>query len=91
MQSRLIESGLSPQSAAFLSNHVELKVATDMIMQGKTESELVINNQPCQATGPTRPGCDETLERYLPEGTKLTVHGTTQQGEPFSRIYRGKR
>ena len=86
----LIDAGFYPDSADFLSSHVEMKAATDMIMQGKSESELVINNRPCQAAGPMLPGCDEALERYLPEGYTLTVHGTTQEGEPFTRVYRGK-
>lgn len=35
-------------------------------------------------------GCHQTLERYLPSGYTLTVHGTTQQGRPFSWTYRGQ-
>jgi hypothetical protein len=35
-------------------------------------------------------GCHQVLERYLPSGYILTVHGTTQQGRPFSWTYRGQ-
>ncbi|SFO81695.1 SCP1.201-like deaminase [Amycolatopsis arida] len=87
---RLMEKGVQEAAATFLSTHVELKVATDMIMRGKTDSELVINHQPCRARSPLRPGCDDVLEQYLPPGYTLTVHGTTDEGEPFTRTYRGK-
>jgi hypothetical protein len=46
-----------------------------MILQGKTDGELVINHRPCQPTRWLPVGWDEALERYLPQGYSLTVHG----------------
>ncbi|WP_033293137.1 DddA-like double-stranded DNA deaminase toxin [Amycolatopsis jejuensis] len=87
---RLLRAGIHPAAATFLSRHVEIKAATDLIMQGKTQSELVINNVPCTEISPTRPGCAEALPKYLPRGTSLTVHGTDRQGRPFSHTYEGE-
>lgn len=82
---------MPPQLAALLSSHVEMKVAASMLQRGKQHSELVINHAPCGSQPHQQySGCDQELERFLPEGRSLTVHGTTQQGKWFSHTYHGK-
>lgn len=73
-----------------LASHVELKAAARMIQRGQQHSELVINHVPCGSQPHQRPGCHQAVERFLPEGHSLTVHGTTQQGKPYSHTYRGQ-
>jgi hypothetical protein len=73
-----------------VKSHVEMKVATMMIHEQRQHSELVINHAPCGSQPGKPPGCDQVLEPYLPKGYTLTVHGTTQQGEPFSKTYKGR-
>ncbi|MGH3519338.1 MAG: DddA-like double-stranded DNA deaminase toxin [Haloechinothrix sp.] len=84
------EARLPAAAAKFLSSHVEMKVAARMIDQRVQHSELVINNVPCRSKGALRPGCHETLSRYLSKGYTLTAHGTTQGGTPFSHTYEGQ-
>lgn len=73
-----------------LENHVEMKVAQMMINTGNPTGEVVINHVPCGVRPQQAIGCHQMLERYLPSGYTLTVHGTTQQGLPFSWSYRGQ-
>jgi hypothetical protein len=73
-----------------LENHVEMKVAQMMIHTGSRTGEVVINHVPCGSLPRQAIGCHQVLERYLPSGHTLTVHGTTQQGRPFSWTYRGQ-
>jgi hypothetical protein len=55
-----------------LGSHVEVKFAMFMRRRGLTDETIVINNnQPCE--GPY--SCDENLEKFLPDGAKLTVYG----------------
>ncbi|MFD9891382.1 DddA-like double-stranded DNA deaminase toxin [Amycolatopsis sp. NPDC059027] len=82
---RLRERGLPD----YLRFHVEIKLAALMIDTRATEAEVVINHAPCGSEPGTGGGCHETLEEFLPEGYKLTVHGSTANGEPFSHTYRG--
>lgn len=86
-----VERGIPPQAARFLSAHVELKAAEQMIREGRQSSELVINNVPCDLQPGKGIGCEQAIERYLPAGSSLTVHGTTEDGNPFTRTYKGKR
>ncbi|WP_184724352.1 DddA-like double-stranded DNA deaminase toxin [Saccharopolyspora phatthalungensis] len=44
----------------------------------------------CPRLEPQPSGCDQVVERFLPNGYTLTVHGTTQDGKPFSKTYKGK-
>ena len=73
-----------------LENHVEMKVAQMMINTGSQTGEVVINHVPCGVRPRQAIGCHQVLERYLPSGYTLTVHGTTQQGRPFSWTYKGQ-
>ncbi|MGW5789130.1 DddA-like double-stranded DNA deaminase toxin [Saccharopolyspora sp. NPDC003752] len=86
---RAREVGISRHFARFVSSHVEMKVAAMMTQTGKQHSELVINHVPCGSQPTQPPGCDQVIERFLPKGFTLTVHGTTQAGRPFSKTYRG--
>ncbi|QIZ37198.1 hypothetical protein FDZ84_24445 [Saccharopolyspora sp. ASAGF58] len=83
--------GLPGRIAERLSTHVESKVAAYMIQRGRQSSELVINHVPCGGSQPGQwSGCHQAVEQFLPKGHTLTVHGTTQQGKPFSHAYHGK-
>ncbi|GAA2676491.1 hypothetical protein GCM10010428_39070 [Actinosynnema pretiosum subsp. pretiosum] len=71
--------------------HVEMKVAMMMVGTGRRSVALVINNAPCGSQpGQVALGCHQALERFLPEGSELVVHGSTSAGEPCSWAYRGK-
>ncbi|TDD34650.1 DddA-like double-stranded DNA deaminase toxin [Saccharopolyspora elongata] len=87
---RAREVGLPPHLARFVSSHVEMKVAAMMTQTGKQHCELVINHVPCGSQPAQPPGCDQAIERFLPKGYTLTVHGTTQASRPFSKTYRGQ-
>ncbi|RBM15243.1 hypothetical protein DI005_28385 [Prauserella sp. PE36] len=89
IRQRLTELGFPIQTVRRLGNHVELKAAAKMLLEGRKHSEVTINNEPCRARGRMLLGCQEVLPRYLPEGHTLTVHGTTQRGEPFTETYEG--
>lgn len=82
--------GLPERIMERLSSHVELKAAARMIQRGQQHSELVINHVPCGSQPHQRPGCHQAVERFLPKGHSLTVHGTTQQGTPYSHTYKGQ-
>ncbi|MBQ0926739.1 DddA-like double-stranded DNA deaminase toxin [Saccharopolyspora endophytica] len=90
VQRNAVARGIAPRTARFLSSHVELKAAEKMIREGRQHSELVINNIPCELQPGKGIGCEQAIERYLPPGSSLTVHGTTQDGNPFTRTYKGK-
>ncbi|PXY16670.1 hypothetical protein BAY59_38255 [Prauserella coralliicola] len=89
IRQRLTELGFPNQTARRLGNHVELKVAAKMLLEGSTHSEVTINNEPCRARSRMLLGGQEVLPRYLPEGHTLTVHGTSQRCEPFTETYEG--
>ncbi|MEU3624843.1 hypothetical protein BS329_18025 [Amycolatopsis coloradensis] len=76
----LKESGCTMRPVTAAAD-VELKLAAEMRDSGITEASVVINNVPC--TGKT--SCDGLLGIVLPEGSKLTVHGTNG----FKKIYEG--
>ncbi|SDU67371.1 DddA-like double-stranded DNA deaminase toxin [Amycolatopsis keratiniphila] len=76
----LKESGCSMRPVTAAAD-VELKLAAEMRDSGITEASVVINNVPC--TGKT--SCDGLLGIVLPEGSKLTVHGT----DGFKKTYEG--
>jgi hypothetical protein len=90
IEQRMAELGLSQYLARLLRSHVELKVATMMLMARRPTCVLLINHAPCGSEAGDPPGCDQTVERYLPVGYTLTVHGTTMDGSPFSRTYEGQ-
>lgn len=91
VEERMQRLGVKADTAKFFSRHVEMKVAAMMIQRGQQQSEVVINHVPCGSQPHHRsPGCHQALERFLPKGHTLTVHGTTQQGKPYSHTYRGK-
>lgn len=88
---RMVELRIgSIQLVRVLRSHVEMKVATMMIAEGRKNCELTINHAPCPLGTPMQAGCDSVLERYLPKGYTLTVHGTTQEGGPYSKTYWGR-
>ena len=70
-------------------SHVEMKVATMMILESRSRTQLVINHVPCGSQPGQLTGCHQLLGPYLPLGYALTVLGTTQRGEPFAKTYRG--
>jgi hypothetical protein len=81
---------VSRRTANFVSSHVEMKVATMMITEGRRTCHVVINHSACGSQPSQLPGCHQVLGPYLPKGYTLVVCGTTQQGEPFSRTYEGQ-
>ncbi|SDD25221.1 DddA-like double-stranded DNA deaminase toxin [Actinokineospora iranica] len=89
----LLRNGHEIENSRFLASHVEIKVATMMIHTGRRHVEISINHAPCadkkRRYGLPYPGCDTTLPRYLPAGATLTVHGTTEDGKPYTRTYTG--
>ncbi|MFE2752120.1 DddA-like double-stranded DNA deaminase toxin [Actinosynnema sp. NPDC059335] len=80
---RLRDMGMPRKSAK--TGDVEIKLATRMSREGIRHATVVINNEPC--VGPF--GCDTLVPILLPEGSTLTVYGTTEQGEPISKRYTG--
>lgn len=90
IEQRLRNSGEHIDVARRLKSHVELKIAAMMLARGRTHSEAAINHVPCGSQlGANYRGCHDTLSSFLPEGATLTVHGTTQDGKPYSHTYRG--
>jgi hypothetical protein len=67
-----------------IKSHVEAHAAAVMRMKGIKEAELWINRIPCARDKPPQ-GCHLMLERMLPEGSTLTVHGP----DGFKWVYRG--
>jgi nucleic acid/nucleotide deaminase of polymorphic system toxin len=70
-----------------IASHVETKLAVHMATTGLTNVTVTINNTPCP--GPL--GCDTLLPAVLPEGSKLTVYGTNEDGTPTVNTYTGRR
>ena len=64
---------------------VEVKLAVHMRNEGITNATVVVNNEVCK--GPF--GCDTLLPKILPEGSRLTVYGTTPDGQPTGATYLG--
>jgi SCP1.201-like deaminase len=56
-----------------IKSHVEAHAAATMRLEGIQDATLYINRIPCTDERP--PGCHFMLERMLPEGATLTVHG----------------
>jgi hypothetical protein len=69
-----------------IGSHVETKIAVHMRQEGIRDVTVVTNHQPCE--GPL--GCDTLLPRVLPEGSTLTVYGTTQDGRHTKHTYIGR-
>lgn len=63
-----------------------------MIDTQQHHATVAINYTPCGVeTRPRDPNaCDKALGEYLPAGYTLTVYGTTQDNQPFSREYQGR-
>jgi hypothetical protein len=80
---RLRDMGMPRKSAK--TADVEIKFATRMVRDGIRHATVLINNEPC--VGPF--GCDTLVPILLPEGSTLTVYGTTEQGEPINKRYTG--
>lgn len=66
---------------------VEVKLAVHMQNQGITSATVAVNNEVCK--GPY--GCDTLLPKILPQGSALTVYGTTPDGKPTGATYLGQR
>lgn len=66
---------------------VELKLAAHMVRNDIREASVTINNVPC--IGPA--SCDTLVPVMLPEGSRLTVHGTKPDGTPTTTTYEGGR
>ncbi|WBQ03228.1 DddA-like double-stranded DNA deaminase toxin [Kribbella sp. CA-293567] len=58
---------------------VELKFAMRMRREGIRHAEIIINNRPCEG----QLGCDELLDRFLPDDATLIIHGPNN----FKRMY----
>ncbi|MBP2338727.1 hypothetical protein JOF41_004905 [Saccharothrix coeruleofusca] len=80
---RLRDMGMPRKSAR--TGDVEIKLAARMVRDGVRHATVLINNEPC--AGPF--GCDTLVPILLPEGATITVHGTTEQGEPIRKRYAG--
>ncbi|GAA1232671.1 SCP1.201-like deaminase [Prauserella halophila] len=89
VQRRLATLGLPAPTVQRLGHHVEMKAAEQLVMSGRQHSEVVINNEPCRARNRVMLGCREVLPRYLPAEHTVTVHGTTETGQPFTQTYEG--
>lgn len=73
-----------------LGNHVEMKLADLMVQRGTRTGEVVVNNAPCGWEPGALPGCHQFLDRFLPAGSSMTVHGTDADGQHVSQTYYGK-
>ncbi|MFD9894098.1 DddA-like double-stranded DNA deaminase toxin [Amycolatopsis sp. NPDC059027] len=65
---------------------VEVKLAVHMRNQGITNATVVVNNEVC--IGPF--GCDTLLPKILPQGSALTVYGTSPDGQATGTTYLGQ-
>jgi hypothetical protein len=63
------------------TDHAEGHAATKMRQLGLREAALYVNQEPCGG----RMGCDRTLPKMLPAGSRLTVYGP----DGFTRVYQG--
>jgi hypothetical protein len=80
---RLLDAGIPQMPTA--TADVEMKIAAHMARTGIRHAVVVINNSPCKG----RLSCDTLVPILLPEGSTLTVHGTTKQGTPMRKTYTG--
>lgn len=79
----LLEMGIpgTPVTAA----DVEIKIAVHMARNGIRHATVVLNNTPCKG----RFGCDTLVPVVLPEGSSLTIHGVTPDGQTMKKTYTG--
>lgn len=68
---QLQAAGMSPARPPATIDHVEAKVAAEMVNGNIQHVDVVLNNRPC----PGVLGCDALLPVLLPEGSSMTVHG----------------
>lgn len=86
---RAWSAGVAPHPWVFDgASHVEIKVASRMYdtwrQTGQPQHEtIVINNRPCHRD---QLDCEFVLDRFLPPGSTLTVHGP----DGFERRYQGR-
>ncbi|MFC3454469.1 DddA-like double-stranded DNA deaminase toxin [Amycolatopsis speibonae] len=66
---------------------VEVKLAVHMQNEGITSATVAVNNEVCK--GPF--GCETLVPKILPQGSALTVYGTTPDGTPVGTTYLGQR
>ncbi|GAB3739689.1 SCP1.201-like deaminase [Amycolatopsis oliviviridis] len=66
---------------------VEVKLAVHMQNEGITNATVAVNNEVCK--GPF--GCETLVPKILPQGSALTVYGTTPDGTPIGTTYLGQR
>ncbi|MGW4829505.1 DddA-like double-stranded DNA deaminase toxin [Amycolatopsis japonica] len=66
---------------------VEVKLAVHMQNEGITSATVAVNNEVCK--GPF--GCETLVPKILPQGSALTVYGTTPDGQPIGTTYLGQR
>ncbi|RSN58868.1 hypothetical protein DMH01_22950 [Amycolatopsis sp. WAC 04182] len=66
---------------------VEVKLAVHMQNKGITSATVAVNNEVCK--GPF--GCETLVPKILPQGSALTVYGTTPDGTPIGTTYLGQR
>jgi len=61
------------------TSHVEVKFAIFMRERGLSDETIYINNKPCEG----RWGCRTWLSKFLPPGSRLTVHWPDSAPETF--------
>ncbi|MFI5696763.1 DddA-like double-stranded DNA deaminase toxin [Kribbella sp. NPDC051586] len=61
----------NPPGTLSITSHVEIKFAMLMWRRGIRDATIVINNLPCKGDS----SCEEWLDKFLPPGAKLTIHG----------------
>ncbi|WP_410665078.1 DddA-like double-stranded DNA deaminase toxin [Amycolatopsis sp. lyj-84] len=66
---------------------VEVKLAVHMQNKGIISATVAVNNEVCK--GPF--GCETLVPKILPQGSALTVYGTTPDGTPIGTTYLGQR
>ncbi|MEV6907197.1 DddA-like double-stranded DNA deaminase toxin [Amycolatopsis sp. NPDC051071] len=66
---------------------VEVKLAVHMQNKGISSATVAVNNEVCK--GPF--GCETLVPKILPQGSALTVYGTTPDGTPIGTTYLGQR
>jgi hypothetical protein len=72
----------SPWNRAWsVTDHAEGHAANQMRLLGIRDATLYVNNEPCGG----RLGCDRTLPKILPVGSRLTVYGPNG----FRKVYEG--
>jgi hypothetical protein len=83
---RLEQIAVSPD---ILQSHVEIKLVALMIDTGQTHAQIAVNYTPCgvEVRRFAPDTCHRVLDDMLPVGYTLTVHGTTQDNQPFTWTY----